>query len=443
MKRIFCFLVVVLATIIVMIQIVTITALLTEKEKQYEDNHGNILKSFTESIDISQLLLGSNVVESVNTRYSILYKCGMNRKMYVFTSSVRNQTEDIFYEFDRRLLESEEGYYSDNVGQQIVFMEKGILLGEKNNKLYLNLFSVNEMSFCDDHKNFYGNTVDAIDYSLGQNKVYASSTYGGVLLDCTLYEPSEEMNISINYGDLSVENTDADYCVISDDNGEVFIINCPLFFDADGKYIGTGKAVIKGPTKERKLIFLGPDGDGWNYPIKMSVIIDKYGQKMFYDSTAVVDNPRTNSIFNYVTVFNQDESSESAYTYLKFNVRSFTPKESSLLDEAILYMYVLSCDEETVVETYSVRNDWCSWTLTWKNRPKHYEKIGEFNVSNKGWYGIDLTEYFKRLIEDDYYGQENNSIMLKIKTGYTGNFILASGDNTEAPPFFEINYRVN
>ena len=125
----------------------------------------------------------------------------------------------------------------------------------------------------------------------------------------------------------------------------------------------------------------------------------------------------------------------------KFNIKSFTPKKSKLLDKLTLNLYVIYCSDEVEIEVYSVRHDWCSWLLNWKKRPNNNEKIGEFKVSASGWYSIDLTQYAKLLIDEKYYKLENNTVIFKIKDGSDGYAIFASTDNSVMPPFFEIDYR--
>ena len=123
---------------------------------------------------------------------------------------------------------------------------------------------------------------------------------------------------------------------------------------------------------------------------------------------------------------------------MKFNIRSFTPKRKDLLDSVTLNLYVLYCSGDVELEVYSVRNDWCSWELTWLKQPAHNEKIGEFKISESGWYSIDLTEYVKLLIDKKYYNLQNNSILFKVKGESSGYAVFTSTDNSVFPPFFEV-----
>lgn len=79
----------------------------------------------------------------------------------------------------------------------------------------------------------------------------------------------------------------------------------------------------------------------------------------------------------------------------------------------------------------------------WFSIGKQYgEKIGEFEISLEGWYSIDITEYVKFLIENNYFSFENSSIMLKLKDNNAGTVVISSCDNSMYPPFFEVNYLV-
>ena len=127
---------------------------------------------------------------------------------------------------------------------------------------------------------------------------------------------------------------------------------------------------------------------------------------------------------------------------MKYNIRSFTPKDSSLIDSFTLSFYAIAVENNTEMEIYRVDKDWCSSQINWRSKPKYKEKIGEFTLSEPGWHTIDLTRYAKSLINRNYDKLNDNGIVFKIKDGTIGYAILASADNTYAPPYFEVNYRV-
>ena len=163
---------------------------------------------------------------------------------------------------------------------------------------------------------------------------------------------------------------------------------------------------------------------------------------MFFDSSAYQSIPTTNSLYNNVSIFDTVSDDKNGYTYMKFNVKSFTPKRADLLDSISLSIYVMNCKEGTVLEVYSLHEDWCAWTLSWRNKPKYKEKLGELSLSKAGWYTIDLQKYVKHLIANDYYRRIENSIMFKIKNGTEGYAVVASSDNKITPPFFSVQYRI-
>ena len=164
---------------------------------------------------------------------------------------------------------------------------------------------------------------------------------------------------------------------------------------------------------------------------------------MFFDCAAYENTHNVNYIFDNNIIFDSITPQHGTLNYMKFNLRSFTPKKADLLDQILLNLYMQYCEGEVEIEVYSVRHSWCAWELTWDNLPKHNEKIGQFTVSKAGWYSIDLTDYAKLLINKKYYKLTDNSIMFKVKDGSTGVVIMASSDNSVYPPFFEVNYRVN
>jgi len=144
---------------------------------------------------------------------------------------------------------------------------------------------------------------------------------------------------------------------------------------------------------------------------------------------------------NNVNIFDTVNPGNTGYTYLKYNVRSITPKDPELLDSFKLNFYAMAVDGDVDIEVYRITNDWCSWTTAWYNTPPAREKIGYFSLSEPGWHTIDFTEYIKHLIKSGYYNLTDNSVVFKMKESSEGYAVLASANNSFTPPYFEINYR--
>lgn len=268
--------------------------------------------------------------------------------------------------------------------------------------------------------------------------------YNGITITCEI-DPGKDMELPIEYSGVKVCNKSAGYIVLkdrqvnSDLKGNRFVITRPVVSDELGKVYVDSPIKIHEGSRESKLIYKIPAGALGKITLTFS--INYYCENMFFDCAAYQRNSKVNYIFDSYVAFDSVTPDSGTYNYLKFNIRSFTPKKSKLLDSVTLNFFVLYCQDETDVEIYSVRRDWCSWQLTWKNKPKFNEKIGEFKVSGSGWYSIDLTQYAKRLIDDNYYNLIDNTIMLKTKDESKGYVIFTTTDNSVMPPFFEVHYR--
>lgn len=80
-------------------------------EEKIPDNHG-VISMPPEFFDISEILSQPYAeVTSVSTKYSLLYKDGNDRKMYVFAVPVRETENDWYYLFDNNIYENGDGTF--------------------------------------------------------------------------------------------------------------------------------------------------------------------------------------------------------------------------------------------------------------------------------------------------------------------------------------------
>ncbi len=414
------------------------------KDLMFEDCHDDLLYCYEPTKDIPAIVSGENIVDIVNTDYSVLYQNSLKRKMFVFSSQVRQHQESEYAPYDRSFQETSEENVILSSQKDIKIDQRKIEYGNRDFKLIINMDEYGVPMLLNDSTNRYGSTVDMIQYESDQYSIAVSATYGGLMFSIDLITPVKEIGFPILCGELKWNNENAGYCVFEDkeEDRDVFVCSRPLTMDENGENYSLGKASVRKKGGEYYLLLSDLICKNGNQATKVVLLINMEYEKMFYDSTAYAEKPLTNYIYDFYSVLRPVNSKTSGYIYLKFNMRSFTPKTATLLDRAVLHMYVFGCTDKATLEVYSVRNDWCSWEMSWLGKAKYYEKIGEFTVSSDGWYGVDLTSFFIRTINNDYYGVENNSVMIKLKDGEQAECLIHSCDHSETPPYFEIDYRV-
>lgn len=431
------------AAVLVCLAAVVIIILLSG-DKLQRNNKNLLVKSqnsysSTEEM-IKEILSYENNVPEVSTKYSILYKSGNNRNSYIFANPVRKLIDNEYKYCDIAIDKTPYGFeiYNANYNSQFC-MDKIKLTQSDDLPIILSMNGSLDSSLSDDYINIYGEAKKSVRYSDDANNLlYVTPTYSGLLFEYNLTSPVSQVKYKIDIGALEYENEDAGYVMLEQNEAEKAIIHRPVLFDDKGKIHILKEVQIKKENKELYLVIEIPSD------IKVSRVafnLDFYTEKMFFDTSAYQSALGTNSLFSNISIFDSSKDN-GGYTYMKFNLRSYTPQNAKLVDSVLLNMYALCVEGETTIEVYKVPGDWCSWTLSWKNKPDFKKQIGEFTITESGWYSIDLTDYVKELIDDNYDNLIDNSIVFKIKDETSGYAVFASTDNTYAPPYFDIKYRV-
>ena len=439
-----------LANVLIFIALLTfvILKLFVFTEEIIPDNH-SVISVPPEFFDVNEILSQPyEEVTSVSTKYSILYKDGTNRKMYVFAVPVREIEEEQYFLFDNKIYENTDGTYgTQNKEFNIAFDKNSVNMSYTGHDFAV-LFDSAELTKEEDYQNTYGETRETVRYTGAVDNVdmRCTPTYNGLLMEFDLASRPEkkELAFEIDINGSKYENDPAGYVQILINDNKVGMIYQGIVVDGENKFYPNNAAKIN---VKNKKYYLTVDLSGLpadiSYPAKLAVSFDFYCEKMFYDTSAYQATPKTNTTLNNVTIFDSINEGHNGYTYLKYNVRSFTPKNPSLLDSFMFNFYVMSLTGSIDIEVYRLNKDFCNWITTWNSKPSYKEKVGEFSISETGWHRIDLTEYVQNLIGREYDKLTDNSVVLKLKTGSKGYTILASADNTYAPPYFEVNYRVS
>lgn len=402
-----------------------------------------------ERLNINEILSRKNEIMSVATKYSALYGSGLNRHMYVFAVPVRESVDNNYTLFDNSIYNNEDGtFQTRNKAFNIAFNESSVDL---HYELYDFSILLDDSTFPekkDIFVNLYGDSRESVKYSgmAGNMDISFIPTCNGVLMELEIPNKIEqnELKLEINTGRFTYINDPAGYIQILNGDAKVGMIYQGIIVDSNNSISVNNNVKLKKKDKETKYLTIDSSQfpQDISYPAKIYISIDFYSEKMFFDTSVYESMPKVNTLLNNVSRFDAINEGHDGYTYMKYNIRSFTPKYSSMLDSLTLNLYAMAVIGSIDIEVYKVDKDWCSWTITWDGKPDYYEKVGEITITETGWYAIDLKDYAKKLIENGYDDLLDNSIVLKVKDGSRGYALMASADNTYAPPFFEVKYRM-
>ena len=388
---------------------------------------------------IKELFYKQGEIKQVSTRYSILYGNSKNREMYVFSNPVRESQEFSYSVINREIENSGDYYCVTNDSFCVYFLKDKITAKNGKDCISITMNSISDFNFLPDYLNVYGEKTTAIKYNTDENNyiVVYPSCYG-INLEYSWENPINDVALTIGAQDYDYEKYEAGYVMLLDQDDKKVIFHKAALYDENKNFLGQTDVGVSNSSDSIEVKYnISPNKSSSRLIL---ISIDFYFEKMFFDTSVYEAIPKTNTVFNNISLFDSFNPNNEGYTYMKFNIASFTPKNSDLLKSAVLNFYVMGIDAEAIVDVYVVENDWCSWLHTWSNKEEFYKQIGYFTVSKIGWHSIDMTDYVKDLIDNQYYGQENNSIVFKLRDNCNSVLVLASTDNTYAPPFWCIKY---
>lgn len=417
--------------------------LFTENTPLCDDNLliPNTYNSSNISEVFDSILSQNSEIPEVSTKYNVLYKNNNNRLSYIFANPVRNFVDGKYVYCKSEITSKKNDFIIHNEYLNAICTDQQITVSKPNScAISFNLSNTQSYTIAETYCNIYNDIAESIQYDFESgDSLQVIPTHSGILFEAVPNTSSEIFKYQIDIGNLKYTNSDAGYVILNEKDDTYAIIHRPLVMDSSGTISAFPKIQIESIDQ---LLYLTLEIPKETQISKLAICVDLYLDKMFYDSSAYENAKNVNSIQNNISIFNNQNKSTDGYTFMKFNMKTYVPSKKELIDSVILNLYVIYAGNETTIEVYSVNNDWCSWTLDWLKKPNLKKQLGEFQITNSGWYSIDLTNYVIDLIDNNYYYLNDSSIVLKIKSGTKGDVIIASTDNTYAPPFFEIKYRV-
>lgn len=400
-----------------------------------------------QSNDIHEILSQDNEIISTASIYNVTYGLENFRKMYVFSAPVREYANNGIVNITRTIQVGEQAPYEViNNAYGIRFFADAVQLTNFDQSIYIHLENLTEEAKKGSYIGLYDYPSDCITYKKDQIELQCIPTYYGLTIELNFLEKPESDYIEFK---MKLQNCDYDndaagyvkfyagdtdtavlYPGISTDNsGETFINDGLILYRRNGEtYL---KFDVKNLMKH-----------AGSYPVKSSINLDLYNEKMFFDSSVYQDKPQLNSLLNNISVFDNKNADSVGYTYLKLNLDSITPANSSLLDTLYYYFFVMACSEGVDLEAYLVSKNWCSFTINWDSKPEYKQKIGEVHIDQTGYHRLDITDFACEYIENAADYSAECSLLLKLKDTDQGMLVLASADNTWAPPYFEVNYTI-
>lgn len=401
--------------------------------KMESDSDENLLMAYNHSISLDEIFNRDNEVLEVATPYSVLYRSGKKRNMFIFSEQVRAHDGNKYVlpdlSFQTTLDDSYEFHFNNMhvvcLNDQIHFQNQGI--------------SVMTIVMDQWERQTKGELESSVQYISSGLQMTIIPTYGGVEIEIDVSQKINQISLPINLSTCQRKNDEAGYVVLKNQQQELYIIHQAIAEDTNKTVYGLKSKI----TKRNNALWLEYSfEDNMSVSGKLKFTVDAASEQLFFDSSAYENTPRTNCIYNNYSYFDNRFENVRGYTYLKFNARSFAPKDPALLDYFYFTFYVEYVETPVTIELYAMSKDWCSWRITWHEKPSQNYKFGEFTIDQAGWYTINLTAYIKNMISSDYFMLQDNSFMMKVKDDSDGYAIIASTDHSLYPPFFEVGYKV-
>ena len=295
------------------------------------------------------------------------------------------------------------------------------------------------------YSGIYHSVSDCITYKNDEIEFHFIPTYYGLAIELNILEKSDsDLLIPIDLENCNYQNDNAGYIKIFEENSDVAVIYPGISTDSCGElFINKGLTLTRQNNQTYLKFQLGDlMNDSIDFPIQSSISLDLYNEKMFFDSSFYQNKPQLNSFLSNISIFDNKNSENCGYTYLKLNLDSITPANSSLLKSLYYNFFAIECSEDVDLEAYLVPQTWCSFTINWDDKPEYTQKIGEVHIDGPGYYSLDITNFARNYIENSINYSAECSLLLKLKDSNKGLLVLASADNTSMPPYFEVNYSV-
>ena len=401
--------------------------------KQGVDSNENLLIEHKSHIDYSEILERDNEIFEVATPYSVLYKSNKKRTMFIFSRQVREYC-DVKYEMPSlSFKKGNDNSYQFHFNDLHVFcMEEEIVFqNEGKDAIIISM------------KNWERNDLDEfgikVQYTTIDSNMTILPTFGGVEIIVDYNQEVNHVSFPITLIECTRKNHKAGYVTIENQQKDLYIIHQAVAEYPQKIEYGLETNIQKKNSQWKLEVSLSDDAD---LTKRIRFMIDSVSEQMFFDSSVYESTPRVNNIYSNYSYLDNRSGLQNGCTYVKFNARTITPKDSGAMEKFYFSFYIEYIEKPVTLEFYGMTQDWCSWRITWRNKPSINNKLGECYIDQKGWYTVDLTGYIKNVIDSDYFLLVDNSFMIRVKDDSSGYVVMASTDHSSFFPYFEVNYSV-
>lgn len=151
--------------------------------------------------EIPLIGLNQEEIEEVSTKYSFLLKDDIKRKMYVFSTPIRDTKFESITNVLSRKIEETDGHYSVlNDSFDIDYQIDTITVESCNDYFSVHIKNVHSYEFISDYVNLYGEKAEAIKYSTNESgDIFVYPTFLGIGIEQNLNENCHSSSFPIEF----------------------------------------------------------------------------------------------------------------------------------------------------------------------------------------------------------------------------------------------------
>ena len=287
---------------------------------------------------IENILSIDNEMESVATEYSVTYSQADYRKMFVFAVPVR-EFSDAHPKFMNNYISpvSKHEFETINSNYKVRYHSNSIEMQYNNDSLEIMLENGKKSELIHNRSNMYNSQTDGVLYGTNNKNVNVSCapSYNGLTVDLEVRKPIKNnyVDLKMDFGRYSYLNDKAGYVQIKQEDQKIAVLYPGVSSDKNERTFVNGKLEMIQKQEEKSLrVYLNHMTESnVSYPLRVSINMDFYTEKMFFDTSVYEDKPNLNSLLDNVSKFNTRDDCCQGYTYIKLNLNSLTPNNSEYL----------------------------------------------------------------------------------------------------------------
>jgi hypothetical protein len=177
------------------------------------------------------------------------------------------------------------------------------------------------------------------------------------------------------------------------------------------------------------------------YPVKFDPSFEFYLNKQ-PDSGVYSKNPYTNAYLSPISVIGNSDFLGIGRQYIRFRYDYFFRCDANSVISSFYHLREFtgfSSDEKVSFD--KMNEQWSSTGLNWNNKIDFGNEITSKIVNKSGDISFDITKFTKDCFADPNWMTESYGLLLKGSEQNDRYRVIASSDNSEYPPYVEINLK--